>query len=392
LSERVSYFERVGRKIAEIREKCGIDIEKLSFESGLTISALKLIEAGKRDIKVSELFRISKALNVRISAFLSPCDRALYAKRKEENIENYTSLEKLSVLLGISEKALKSFSRNNEIPHLRIGRGLFFRVSDINLWLEHHLASKKKLKRNERSVIKIYGIEPLLSPNDAGEILGCTHTFVRRLMGTIPYFRIGGRIKFRLSDIVNYRDSRKIEPWEIRTKTGTWSTKYVWPEPSQEEKYLIDISIERKYNERSRPGYVVRECTLESPDIEDLKARTEEFISNTIPNPSNLLARRYYSIEHHRLYGCRLKWWALPEGREGYKVHATGLKSSSTDELRDKVDKFVRTKVSKNDLIDIDYYTSPFSFDDRNHWARITYYLQENNRSKPGADNSEIPL
>ena len=375
MSERVPYFERVGRKISEIREKCGVDIEKLSSESGLSINALKLIESGKRDIKVSELFKISKAINVRISAFLSPCDRTLYAKRKEENIDNYISLEKLSELLSISEKALKSLSRNNEIPHMRIGRGLFFRASDINLWLQHHLGSKKKLKRDERTMVKTYGIEPLLSPKDAGEILGCSHTFVRRLMGAVPYYRIGGRIKFKLSDIVNYRDSRKVEPWEISTRISSWSTKEVWPEPSQEEKYLNDISIERKYDERARPGYVVKEFTIESPDIEDLKARTEEFVSNTIPNPSNLLVRSYFVITHRRLYGCRLKWWALPEGREGYKVHSTGLKTSSPDELRDKVDKFVKTKVPKNDLIDIEYYTWTFSIDNRRHWARITYYL-----------------
>jgi len=382
LSERVPHIERVGRKISEIRERCGVEIEKLSSDSGLSTNALKLIENGKRDIKVSELFQISRALNVRISVFLSPCDHALYNRRKEENLENYISLARLAGLLSISEKALKSFSRNNEIPHLRIGRGLFFRASDINLWLEHHFGSKKKLKRDDHPVLKVYGIEPLLSPNDAGEILGCSHTFVRRLMGAVPYYRIGGRIKFKLSDIVNYRDSRKVEPWEISTRISTWGTNYVWPEPSQEEKYLNDISIERKYDERARPGYVVKEFVIESPDIEDLKARTEEFISSTIPNPSYLLVRNYFVIEHRRLYGCRLKWWALPEGREGCKVHATGLKTSSPDELRDKVDKFVRTKVPKGDLIDIEYYTWTFSIDDRRHWARITYYLPKERNSQ----------
>ena len=283
MSERVPYFERVGHKINEIRERCGIEIEKLSSDSGLSANAIKLIENGKRDIKVSELFQISRALNVRISAFLSPCDHALYAKRKEENLENYISLERLAGLLGISEKALKSFSRNNEIPHLRIGRGLFFRASDINLWLEHHLGSKKKTKKADRPVVKIYGIEPLLSPKDAGEILGCSHTFVRRLMGAVPYYRIGGRIKFKLSDIVNYRDSRKVEPWEISTRISTWSTKYVWPEPSQEEKYLSDISIERKYDERSRPGYVVKEFVIESPDIEDSESQNGRVHSRNYP-------------------------------------------------------------------------------------------------------------
>jgi hypothetical protein len=121
---------------------------------------------------------------------------------------------------------------------------------------------------------------------------------------------------------------------------------------------LNDISFERKYDEKSRPGYVMMEFFIESPDIEDLKARTEEFILGTVPNPLSLLVRSYYIIKHRRLYGWRLKWWAQPEGREGYKVHATELKASSPDELRDKVDRFVRTKVPTGDLIDIVYFGS----------------------------------
>ena len=51
MSERVPYFERVGRKINEIRERCGVEIEKLSSDSGLSANAHKLIEisANNRD-------------------------------------------------------------------------------------------------------------------------------------------------------------------------------------------------------------------------------------------------------------------------------------------------------------------------------------------------------
>jgi hypothetical protein len=183
-----------------------------------------------------------------------------------------------------------------------------------------------------------------------------------------------GRVKFKISDIENYRDSKKVDLWEISTRTGSWRSRYVWPEPSQEERYLKDNSFERKYNERGRPGYVVREYTLESPDLEDLKEKADKYIEDNICIKSNVLVCRYYSIEYRKLYGCELKWWSLPEGREGYRVHSTGLSSKSPDELRGKVERFVKKRVPKSDLIDVDYSSSFFSFDTRTHRARITYY------------------
>jgi len=64
VAKRTSFHERVWKKIKEIREKCGETIPDLSMRSGLSQNALNLIENGRRDIKASELFEISKALNV----------------------------------------------------------------------------------------------------------------------------------------------------------------------------------------------------------------------------------------------------------------------------------------------------------------------------------------
>jgi transcriptional regulator with XRE-family HTH domain len=375
MSKRPDFSERVAYRIKDIREKTGMEIEALSNQTGLSINALRLIESGRRDIKVSELFLVSKALDIRITALLAPCDHQLYSRRKEENLDCYISLKDLSEILDISEKRLRELCRNNEIPHLEISRKHFFKASDINIWLEHHLGSKKKIKKPSRSIVKIYGIEPLFSPKEAGEILGCSHTFVRRLGLTVPYYRIGGRIKYRISDIENYRDSRKVDPWEISTRVDRWKSRFVWPEPSQEENLLKALSFDRKYDENARPGYVVRQIFLESPDLDELKGDVDEFIKNNIPVKSNLLVYRYYNIRHHRLYGCELKWWALPEGRKGYKVHSTGLKSSSPDDLRDKVEKYIETKIPKKDFIEVSYFNFPFSFYDKQHHARITYYL-----------------
>jgi hypothetical protein len=74
------------------------------------------------------------------------------------------------------------------------------------------------------------------------------------------------------------------------------------------------------------------------------------------------------------LYSCELKWWGLPEGREDYRIHSTGLSSDSPDKLRDKVDRLLK-KVPKEDLIDVDYYSWFLTWDDKPHHARVTYYL-----------------
>ncbi len=372
--KKTNFHQRVGRKIKEIGEKCGIKIAELSVSSGLTENALKLIESGRRDIKVSELFQISKTLDVRISAFLSPCDFQIYKRRKEEEIENYISLKNLSQFLDISESKLRIFCQNDEIPYNKISGKYFFRASEIDDWLIHHCGNPKKVKKLQKNQVRVYGLEPLISVKEAAEILDTSTTFIYRLGGEVPYYRIGGSIKYKLSDIENYRDKKRIDIWEITTRIGTWKSKYVLPEPSTEEKMVEEANFKRSYNENARPGYIVKEKSLRSPDFEDLKQAVGEFIEEHISARSNFLECNYFIIDRLRMYGCSIKWWDLPKGRENYKVYSTGLKSNNPDKLREKVDKLLK-KVPKDDLINIDYYTWGASFTDEHHNARITYYL-----------------
>jgi len=373
-----TFHERVGRKIKEIREKCGITIPDLSDNSGLSVSALNSIESSRRDIKLSELFNISKALNVRISAFLNPCDSQIYKKRKEEDIENYISLKSLSPTLNISESRLRIYCKNNEIPYYKISGKHFFKASEINEWLKHHCGSKKKIKKEQKIRIRVFGVEPLISVKEAAEILDCSSTFIYRLGSEVPYYRIGGSIKYKLSDIEDYRDKKRIDIWEISTRIEKWKTSYVWPEPSTEERMVNQASFRRSYNERARPGYVVKEKTYRSTDFKDLKQTTEEFIKDHILAKSNLLECDYFIINRLNLYGCSLKWWGLPYGRENNKVHSTGLKSDSPDKLREKVEKLLE-RIPEDDLINVDYYTWGASYTDECHNARITYYLPKKN-------------
>lgn len=53
-----------GLYLREIRIKSGLTQETISFESGISRSHIAMIEAGKRDVTLSALFKISRALNL----------------------------------------------------------------------------------------------------------------------------------------------------------------------------------------------------------------------------------------------------------------------------------------------------------------------------------------
>jgi transcriptional regulator with XRE-family HTH domain len=54
----------VGGRIREVREDRGLNLHELARLSGISASALSLIETGKRDLRVSSLYRIANALRI----------------------------------------------------------------------------------------------------------------------------------------------------------------------------------------------------------------------------------------------------------------------------------------------------------------------------------------
>jgi len=110
------------------------------------------------------------------------------------------------------------------------------------------------------------------------------------------------------------------------------------------------------------------------PEKTKLK-EVDEFIQDQIRVKTNVLVYDYYVIDRLKMYGCNLKWWGLHDGREDYRIHSVGLSAEDPDILRDKVDKFLKKKVPEGDFIDVDYYTWDFSWNDKPHFAKITYYL-----------------
>lgn len=64
----------VGKRIRTAREEAGLTQQELALLCGISTSALSLIETGKRDLRISSLFRIAVALRESASALLAEAD------------------------------------------------------------------------------------------------------------------------------------------------------------------------------------------------------------------------------------------------------------------------------------------------------------------------------
>lgn len=65
------FRKQLGQRIQQLRKEKGLTQENLSLESDISRSHIAMIEAGKRDITVSSMFKISRALGVTLSDFFS---------------------------------------------------------------------------------------------------------------------------------------------------------------------------------------------------------------------------------------------------------------------------------------------------------------------------------
>ena len=59
--------QRLGRTIRKLREEHNLTLEELAHEADIDTSFLGYIERGERNITTEKLFRVAKALKVKIS-------------------------------------------------------------------------------------------------------------------------------------------------------------------------------------------------------------------------------------------------------------------------------------------------------------------------------------
>ena len=65
----IEVLVQVGSAIRRTRQDSGLNLQELARLSGISISALSLIETGKRDPRLSTLDKIAKSLNTTVRSF-----------------------------------------------------------------------------------------------------------------------------------------------------------------------------------------------------------------------------------------------------------------------------------------------------------------------------------
>ena len=66
-----TFRKQLGQQIQKLRKEKTLTQENLSLESGISRSHIAMIEAGKRDITVSCMFKISRALGITLADIFS---------------------------------------------------------------------------------------------------------------------------------------------------------------------------------------------------------------------------------------------------------------------------------------------------------------------------------
>ncbi len=65
------FRKQLGQRIQQLRKEKGLTQENLSLESDISRSHIAMIEAGKRDVTISSMFKISRALGVTLADVFS---------------------------------------------------------------------------------------------------------------------------------------------------------------------------------------------------------------------------------------------------------------------------------------------------------------------------------
>lgn len=64
-----SFKKDFGKKLKELRQSKGLTQEELYFKSTVSRSHIGMIEKGKRDVTLSAVFKLSRALEINLSDF-----------------------------------------------------------------------------------------------------------------------------------------------------------------------------------------------------------------------------------------------------------------------------------------------------------------------------------
>lgn len=78
MTERDLFLKDVGERIINCRKELGLTQEELAEKSELSPQFISLVELGKRSVRVDNLWKVAKALNISINYLLTGVENGDY--------------------------------------------------------------------------------------------------------------------------------------------------------------------------------------------------------------------------------------------------------------------------------------------------------------------------
>jgi excisionase family DNA binding protein len=83
----------------------------------------------------------------RIVERLASSNQVLNKSQEESDVKEYLSIEEASKLIGLAISTIYSLTHRNEIPHIKKGKKLWFKRSELLQWLDSgHVESQEDLE------------------------------------------------------------------------------------------------------------------------------------------------------------------------------------------------------------------------------------------------------
>lgn len=382
-----SYDPDIAENIRKSRQLADLSLEEVASLSGISERRLARIENGTSDLYVSELLSLCRAIKVAPSSIITTKTKRIHPRVGKQSIEQHLSIKETSELLGVSEATLRTMARNDEIPHCKIGRSVFFHWTELDDWLD--MQFNKRLTGKERRYAVIgtrTGIEPLLSGRDIKEIFGGSVPTRSAEGHFIPVYYIRSRKKYRLPDVLAYIEAARTDIYSVPRFSRGWRSGAFAHIPSQEE--LDADRLARKFSrgkgDELVPGYEWVSTQFSAPSATEVEQRLVDF-RDALENKWEMTSTKVGW--DGRLFSVEVKYMQTPPAWAGYMVKRVTKSSDYPNLTKLRVQKFLAKNVPKENLIETRYFTDSFFWRARDkHCATIFYYAPVEGRPKdPGA-------
>jgi len=370
----------IAEHLKKAREIAGLSPSEVSLQSGIAKKRLGRIEKGNIDVTLSEFLTLCEVIKVAPTSLLSKASKIIRPKVTKQSIEEFLSIRETAELLNMSETTLGTLYLNDEIPHSKIKNNKFlFRWTEIDKWLDMQF-NERLSGKERRSAIRgtRCGIEPLLSEREVKDIFRGSVPTRGDESRFVPVYYIRSRKRYRLTDILAYLESSRIDPYDVPRFSLGWKTEVFNRQPSMEE--LDAKQLEKRFSKSNGnelvPGYEWASINFSSSSLDEIERRLTDF--------QDSLENKWQMIDTNirwsgKSFSVSVKYMCIPPAWAGHKVRRVNKRADFQNQLRIRVNEYIAKNVPNERLIEIRYFTDSFCFRPWvRHCATIIFYEADN--------------